>query len=214
LLVVQTANWNTSTGTFRRYQSSASSVWELVGEPFPVNVGRNGLAWSQGLHAKPGRGPLKREGDGRSPAGIFDLDHAFGYSADPPEGARGFPYLPIDRDTVCVEDVRSKDYNRILDVADSTGTGWERRSVMLRPDGLFRWGVVVSQNTPAVQPGSGSCVFLHVWKGPGRPTAGCTAMSADRIEEIVRWLDPDGNPSLVQLPEAEYSELRESLQLP
>jgi D-alanyl-D-alanine dipeptidase len=166
------------------------------------------------LHAKPGRGPLKREGDGRSPAGIFDLEHAFGYAADPPEGARGFPYLPIERDTVCVEDVRSKDYNRILDLTGSTGTRWERRSVMLRPDGLFRWGVVVAQNTPAVQPGSGSCVFLHVWKGPGRPTAGCTAMSADRIEEIVRWLDPDGKPSLVQLPEAEYSELRESLQLP
>jgi hypothetical protein len=49
-------------------------------------------------------------------------------------------------------------------------------------------------------PGRGSCIFLHVWDGPGRPTAGCTAMDAAAMREVLAWLDPAARPALVQLP--------------
>jgi L,D-peptidoglycan transpeptidase YkuD (ErfK/YbiS/YcfS/YnhG family) len=85
---------------------------------------------------------------------------------------------------------------------------------MVRPDGLFRWGVIVQQNNPEIKVGAGSCVFLHIWRGLRQPTAGCTAMPAEQIQEVVRWLDATAQPVLVQLPEAEYQKVREAWSLP
>ena len=64
-------------------------------------------------------------------------------------------------------------------------------------DGLYRWGIVVGHN-PANQPGAGSCIFIHLWRGPGQPTAGCTAMSEENLPRILAWLDPALDPRLVQ----------------
>jgi len=79
---------------------------------------------------------------------------------------------------------------------------------------LFRLGIVVQQNAPDTRPGAGSCVFLHIWRGPHEPTSGCTAMPEERVRETVRWLDPKLRPVLVQLPDLEYVKLRERWQLP
>ncbi len=54
----------------------------------------------------------------------------------------------------------------------------------------------------------GSCIFLHIWEGPGKGTAGCTAMGSLSMEEVLRWLDGEKRPVLVQLPRAEFERLR------
>jgi L,D-peptidoglycan transpeptidase YkuD (ErfK/YbiS/YcfS/YnhG family) len=159
-------------------------------------------------------GPVKREGDGRAPAGVFPLGLAFGAADELPPEAKGFPYLHTSSTTYCVEDVRSKYYNQIIDANEVKMTSWERWSEMLRADGLFRWGVVVRQNGPDVQTGAGSCVFLHIWRGRRQATAGCTAMPPEQIQETVRWLDAAAQPVLVQLPEPEYERLHEAWGLP
>jgi L,D-peptidoglycan transpeptidase YkuD (ErfK/YbiS/YcfS/YnhG family) len=214
LLVVRTRSWRTSTGSLERFERDDSSPWRLVGESIPVNVGRNGMGWGRGLHASDQAGPVKREGDGRAPAGVFPLALAFGAADELPPDAKGFPYLHTLPTTYCVEDVRSKYYNQIIDANEVKMTSWERWSEMQRKDGLFRWGVVVRQNGPDIKVGAGSCVFLHVWRGRRQPTAGCTAMPVEQIQETVRWLDGTAQPLLVQLPEAEYGRLRDAWALP
>ena len=77
----------------------------------------------------------------------------------------------------------------------------------------YRWGAVVAHNLDQV-PGAGSCIFLHVWEGAGVPTAGCTAMPEAEMLRLVRWLDRNKNPLLVQLPAAEYRRLRDAWKLP
>jgi L,D-peptidoglycan transpeptidase YkuD (ErfK/YbiS/YcfS/YnhG family) len=62
--------------------------------------------------------------------------------------------------------------------------------------------------------GAGSCVFLHIWKGLGKGTAGCTATTSDTVEETIRWLDVSSHPVLVQLPESEYLRLRSAWSIP
>jgi zinc D-Ala-D-Ala dipeptidase len=214
LLLVRSRSWRTPTGTLERYERDDSLQWRRVGEAAPVNVGRNGMGWGRGLHAGDQTGPVKREGDGRAPAGVFALALAFGAADELPPEAKGFPYLHTLPTTYCVEDTRSKHYNQIIDSNEVKMTSWERWSEMQRADGLFRWGVVVRQNGPDTKTGAGSCVFLHIWRGFRQPTAGCTAMSLEHIKETVRWLDGTAQPLLVQLPVPEYERLREAWGLP
>jgi D-alanyl-D-alanine dipeptidase len=172
------------------------------------------MAWGRGLHATPPKGFVKREGDHRSPAGVYDLDTAFGAAAELPANSQGFPYLPVRSSSYCVEDQRSKHYNELIDATEVAAAGWERWSPLARPDGLFDWGIVVRQNSPDVKRGAGSCVFLHIWRGPQRPTAGCTAMPKEALVEVLRWLDAHRHPLLVQLPDETYRAMQSSWGLP
>jgi D-alanyl-D-alanine dipeptidase len=172
------------------------------------------MAWGRGLHITPAKGPIKREGDHRSPAGVYALDTAFGAASELPPTSRGFPYAQMHATSYCVEDQRSEHYNQLIDSTTVAPTGWERWSAMARPDGLFDWGIVVRQNAPDTKRGAGSCVFLHIWRGPQKPTAGCTAMAKDRLLEILRWLDPEQHPLLVQLPDEAFRTVQSPWGLP
>ncbi|HEX8292528.1 MAG TPA: hypothetical protein VF570_12275, partial [Pyrinomonadaceae bacterium] len=77
-----------------------------------------------------------------------------------------------------------------------------------------RWGLFVMHNAAPPAAGRGSCIFLHVWAGPGRGTAGCTAMEEASLTELLRWLDPKKRPLLLQLPESEYARRRTDWRLP
>lgn len=212
LVVVRAATWQSTTGTLSRFERDGGKPWRSVGDAVSINLGRHGMAWGRGLHAIPPNGPVKHERDGRSPAGVFALSYAFGSAPELPQGSKPFPYLQIRKGVACVEETRSKFYNRIVDASGEKT--WQRRSEMLRPDGLFRWGVVVEQNAPDTIAGAGSCVFLHIWRGAKEPTSGCTSLAPERLEELLRWLQADRRPLLVQLPDPAYERLRESWHLP
>lgn len=214
LLLVRTASWWATTGTLARYERDAGSSWRVVGAAVPVNVGRGGMAWGRGLHASPTSGQRKREGDGRAPAGVFRLTSAFGLAETLPADSRGFPYRQSLSTSYCVEDSRSNHYNQIIDSRRVGASIWEQRSGLLRPDGLFNWGVVVEQNAPDIERAAGSCVFLHIWRGSNRPTAGCTSMSNHALEQVIRWLDPTLDPLFVQLPDAELRARKDTWGLP
>ncbi len=190
-----------------------------MGESIPVVVGRNGLGWGIGLHpsadteANRDTGPKKREGDGRAPAGIFRLSSAFGYAPPKIAGGIKLPYMQATPSLRCVDDTQSLHYNRIVDSA-LINPDWKSAEEMLRPDVQYRLGIVVDHNTNPVIPGRGSCIFIHIWKGSDAGTAGCTAMSQENMERLLRWLDPSANPILIQLPEGTYRKLQTAWDLP
>lgn len=186
----------------------ARSAWQGV-------IGRTGAAWGVGLHGRgtpTGRsGPIKREGDGASPAGVFAIAGTYGYADRPPTGA-GLPYTQVDPSWKCVDDPRSRHYNRILDQR-TTKQDWTSAEDMRRSDDLYTWVVDVAHNAPR-SAGDGSCIFLHVWSGPGSSTVGCTAMPAPTLAELIAVLSPGDLPALVLLPRAEYDALRSAWDLP
>jgi D-alanyl-D-alanine dipeptidase len=213
LVLVVTPTWDTTSGTLRRYvRSSASAPWRRVGRGVPVVVGASGLAWGAD---SPGSGddPRKREGDGRSPAGVFPLDSAFGFAPASAMSDVRMPYLPLSAGTECVDDTASVHYNQVVDRDQVPRIDWSSAEHMRRID-QYRVGVVVGYNTRPVQAGRGSCIFLHIWDGPGSSTAGCTAFSRADVEALLAWLDPRSRPVLVQLPVAEYSRLKQRWALP
>jgi D-alanyl-D-alanine dipeptidase len=123
------------------------------------------------------------------------------------------PYLSLAKSVECVDDTNSKFYNQIVD-RDQVAPDWNSSEHMLRPDELYRLGLVINHNARPSQPGGGSCIFMHIWLGPGRGTVGCTAMPAERLESILAWLNPVKKPLLVQLPVAQYQRLQKAWKLP
>ncbi len=212
VVVVTTKDWNATTGQARLYErSSKTAEWKSKGETFPVVVGRSGLAWD--TDSAPEKTTVyKKEGDGRSPAGLFPLTFAFG-SAVKPEQLE-FPYRRLGQFTECVDDVNSHHYNKIVG-SDQVGIfDWKSSEKMLDVGEQYALGVFVAYNSYPVVKGNGSCIFLHVWKDAASPTSGCTAMGRLDLERIVSWLEPEHNPYLVQLPEDQYRRYRKSWKLP
>src|SRR5262245_16077099 len=215
MVFVTTSDWNAVRGELQRYErASVREPWHETGEKIPVVVGRSGLAWGKGLHPElQGDGPIKREGDGRSPAGFFSLSSAFGYADHSKIGQLGLPYVQAIRTLECVDDVKSAYYNQVLDRKSVRNPDWKSSEQMLRGDNLYRLGVVVDHNAKH-EAGCGSCIFLHIWDGPTKGTSGCTAMEAVKMEEVLRWLDRKKNPVLVQLPQSEVRRLQKVWNLP
>ena len=218
-VIVKTANWKDHQGSLQCYErSSTNETWKAVGGSIPVVVGRNGLGWGVGLHQADmdtprDGGKEKREGDGRAPAGIFRLSSAFGYAPAKEAGEIKLPYTQAAPSLRCVDDTQSRHYNRIVDSA-LIKPDWKSAEEMRRMDDQYRMGIVVDHNTNPVIPGRGSCIFIHIWKGSDAGTAGCTAMSQENMERLLRWLDPSSNPVLIQLPEGTYRKLRTAWDLP
>ena len=82
---------------------------------------------------------------------------------------------------------------------------------MRRPDDLYTWVIDIAHN-PDRTPGAGSCIFLHVWSGPGSATVGCTAMAEPALATLLASLD--AHAVYVLLPSAEYNALAAAWQLP
>lgn len=219
MVVVTVPGWSAVDGSMVRYQrSGAGKRWERVGEPITIVVGKSGMGWGTGLipadlgAVREAAEPVKKEGDGKSPAGIFRIGTAFGSAAQAP-GDWKLSYIRLTPTVECVDDPASKFYNRIVD-RSSVAADWNSSEHMLAVGAAYRWGAVIQNNADPVVPGAGSCVFLHIWSGAGKGTAGCTAMPATNLESLLAWIDPAANPILVQLPEADYQRLRKPWGLP
>lgn len=107
-------------------------------------------------HAKRKTRNTKKEGDLRSPAGIFRFESAFGY-APAEEVNFKLNYIPVTDANICVEDSHSKYYNQIVDI-NKVEQDWADSESMLRKDEQYKWGIFVKQNVPA-EADCGSCIF-------------------------------------------------------
>ena len=214
VVVVTTPSWSSTTGIMQRFERAAPDLeWRAIGAREPVVVGRTGTAWGVGFDGVSPEGPHKREGDGKSPAGIFPLDTLFGFAPlDSMPGLR-LPYVQLLSTTDCVDDTGSSHYNTVVDRALITQVDWKSAEHM-REVGQYAVGVIVGYNTTRPVKGRGSCIFLHIWSGPGSYTAGCTAFPEAKVRAIMGWLDPAKGPLLVQLTTNQYAELRTRWKLP
>ncbi|HUQ21036.1 MAG TPA: L,D-transpeptidase family protein [Gemmatimonadaceae bacterium] len=218
LAVVTTAGWDSTTGELRRFtRSDTHSSWKREGTAVPIVVGRTGLAWGIGFDqlaaSSATAGPRKIEGDGRSPAGVFPLDTAFGFA--PRDSMRWvhLPYVPLTDQTECVDDTASVHYNTVVERNKVPAVDWNSSEHMRRV-GQYQVGIIIGYNAlPPVKP-RGSCVFFHIWKGPRSTTAGCTALERKDLEAMMAWLDPRRRPVVVQVPAAVYPHVREMWMLP
>jgi len=198
VLFVKTPAYNSIYGTMSLYErKNNNNSWKLV-DSFAVTVGRSGLA--KDVHANivfNDTVPVKQEGDGKSPSGIFKLGKVFSYHN---VQHLKMPFVQVDTNFYCVDDVASSYYNTLIK-QDTAKHDFNSFEYMRRKDSLYEYGVWVLYNSDPVTNGGGSCIFLHVWENENSPTSGCTAMAEENILKLIHWLDEKKNPVLLQIVE-------------
>lgn len=155
----------------------------VVCKNFVATVGYRGLA------------PIgtKREGDGRTPVGIYPLRRGLCYERD---FVSAFPMEQYDENDMWCEDTDSDDYNTFVSNPAPGVKGdrlWQLRNTQ------YRYIVVVEYNTDPIVKGAGSAIFIHAWRAEGKSTAGCIGMAEASVKQLVEWLDPALNPHIVIL---------------
>jgi len=215
MVLVTIDGWNADQGTLRRY-AREDDHWVAVGASWPVVIGKRGAAWGLGLQPPRGDGPVKHEGDNRSPAGVFRIGTTFGYAQ---HIATAMPYRALSATDWCMDVVGSPYYNRIVDAKTVGAAAVKgssepmRRDLHVHGDQRYRMGFVIESN-PDAKPEAGSCIFGHLWASPTTGTAGCTAMTPESMRDLLGWLKPEDHPVFVLLPRQAYAALRGDWQLP
>jgi D-alanyl-D-alanine dipeptidase len=214
MILVLTDSASATKGFLYRFEKRNES-WELINKKIPIVLGRNGLAWGRGLHQIDSTLlPIKIEGDGKSPAGVFTLSYAFGYAASTEMKGLKINYMEIRAMRECIDDVKSEYYNQLVNNNEVDSIDWHSSEKMYFADIYYEHGVIVDQNIDPIIKGAGSCIFLHNWATPDETSAGCTEMAPEKMKETIEWLDSFAEPILVQIPIQIYRCYQESWQLP
>ncbi|MCH9634437.1 MAG: hypothetical protein S4CHLAM7_11880 [Chlamydiae bacterium] len=210
-LLVLADHMNSTTGKMWLFEKEAS--WKQQGSPIEVSLGRGGLAWSHGLHGTcPTNEKPRCEGSLTAPLGIYSIDAVFELNPLTSPESYNLPYIYFGPTIFAVDDVNSKYYNMIVD-ANKVEKDWSSAEdvSLITP---YRYGAVVGFNQEPVDREAGSAIFLHVWRAPGHPTAGCTAMSEKNMSYVAHWLKKEAKPVLIQLTKNDYLKLKDKWKLP
>ena len=160
-----------SYATVRACNRRADGSYVQVLGPFTARIGHNGVVSPT----------YKREGDGRTPAGVYWLRNGFGALANP---GLARPWTVVGSNHYWVDDSRSAYYNTMqLGPANGRWTSAER--LLNRP--AYDYAQVIGYNE-ARKAGLGSAIFLHV--DTGRPTAGCVSLPRAALVKVLRWQKP------------------------
>ncbi len=141
------------------------------GRLWPCTVGRGGITSD------------KREGDGATPVGCHDI---VGMLYRPDRIARPADWaVPIRPGDLWSDDPEHEDYNLMVRAPYAAS-----HEALRRADPLYDLVIVTDWNWPEAQPGLGSAIFLHRWRRPGYPTAGCVAFDPVDLREIAARITP------------------------
>ncbi len=167
-------------GQLRLWRKSGE-CWVAVTEPWAAWVGGRGVS------------PNKREGDRRTPAGLFGFARTmYGVAANP--GVR-YAYRRLVCGDWWVEDPRSRWYNQFRHVRCGAKPPFTVVSDdMSRSPTAYRHLAVIDYNTDPTVPGRGSGIFLHA--STGRPTLGCVSLPVPQLLRVLRWLRPASRPTI------------------
>jgi L,D-peptidoglycan transpeptidase YkuD (ErfK/YbiS/YcfS/YnhG family) len=158
-----------------------SGGWKEAHGPMPCTIGKNGFA-------APG---AKKEGDGCTPSGVFGIGTAFG---EEPRIDTKLDYRDAGPDDFWVDDPSSPQYNRWVH-GQPAAKSFEKLRI-----GAYKYAAVIEYNTNPVESGKGSAIFLHIWGGPEKTTAGCVAVAEDEMVKLLKWLNKGRKPVIALNP--------------
>lgn len=154
------------------------AIWKpMFTSSFSAVIGKNGMA----LVGK------KKESDLKTPAGLYPIGEAFGTQPL----ALKMDYKYITADDKFIDDVNNKRYNTW--VSGSTDAK-SYESMLIEP---YAYGAVINYNMNPTIAGKGSAIFIHLWRSPNSPTAGCIALEKKHLLMMLHWLDKAQHPYIL-----------------
>jgi L,D-peptidoglycan transpeptidase YkuD (ErfK/YbiS/YcfS/YnhG family) len=151
-----------------------SRGWLMAGSlAVPVALGRGGIRAN------------KREGDGGTPRGTFQLRRLWWRADRLPRPRTLLPVRRIRTDDGWCEDPRDRHYNQPIRLPPSLPA-----DRLWRTDHLYDLIIELDHNTRPRIAGRGSAVFVHVARPGFAPTAGCVALKADALLRLIVHAGP------------------------
>lgn len=165
IVVVGTGGCSADTSYYKKDQNSWKLEWKEAS-----TVGRNGITTE------------KAEGDGKTPAGTYGFNMAFGVKADP--GSK-LPYHKIVKGDYWVDDSASPYYNRLVNTT-VTPKSWNSAESLEGASPYYNYALSLDYNSDG-EAGKGSAIFLHCFTAsPDKGSAGCICLPEARVRELVQ----------------------------
>ena len=151
---------------FSLHEKDDTGVWHEVIHA-PAYIGKNG--WGK-----------TREGDSKTPTGVFTFTEAFGINPDP-----GSPmgYTQVDGSHYWVGDSDSDKYNQFVSTRDYDDFSKKDSEHIIDYDLAYKYCLNISYNADGT-PGKGSAIFLHCYT-KNKFTGGCVSLPEDIMREVV-----------------------------
>lgn len=155
--------------------------WVAASASIAVGIGRNGFAAPN----------EKREGDHKSPTGVFRLGQLFCYEK---EVNTRMPFIQTTRDDKWIDDPNSSDYNRYVRGTTQAGSF---ENLKINSD-EYKYCMAIEYNMNPVVKGMGSAIFLHLSIGDvPNSSSGCVVVTLKDMEWLLRWMNPELKPSII-----------------
>jgi L,D-peptidoglycan transpeptidase YkuD (ErfK/YbiS/YcfS/YnhG family) len=162
-----------------------SGVWRQQATTASARVGSHGIT----------DGATRTQGTYTTPTGTYTITQGFGVGANP--GTR-MPYHQVTSHDWWVEDPTSAYYNQMrtdtqggFHLTESGDNGSEH---LINYPTQYHNALVINYNmNPAVK-GRGAGIFLHDLGPQAGPTAGCVAVPAAFLTQVMKWITPGAHP--------------------
>ena len=156
------------------HEKQKDGTWQMV-MTSPGFIGKNGLGKT-------------KEGDAKTPTGVFHFNRAFGIADDP---GCAIPYVKVDQDTYWSGDPREGfHYNELVNIKDLPDldlASGDSEHIIDYPY-HYQYCLNISYNEEGT-PGLGSAIFLHCL-GPAKPfTGGCVSIPEDHMKYVMQHVD-------------------------
>ncbi|MBQ9488125.1 MAG: L,D-transpeptidase family protein [Selenomonadaceae bacterium] len=154
------------------HQRDINGEWQQM-MTTPGLIGKNGLG-------------KEREGDNKTPVGVFKFNRAFGIAPDP---GCSIPYVQVDENYYWSGDFNCR-YNELVDIRDYPNLDTANSEHLVDYNVHYVYCLNMGYNAENVA-GKGSALFLHCF-GPNKTwTAGCVAIPEEKMRFVMRNVNPD-----------------------
>ncbi|WP_263984059.1 LysM peptidoglycan-binding domain-containing protein [Streptomyces sp. HPF1205] len=181
---VITVKANGSYATVTLWQQT-SGTWHKLAATTSARIGSHGIT----------AGATRTQGTYTTPTGTYTITQGFGIGTNP--GTK-MPYHQVTTTDWWVEDPTSAYYNQMRTDTQGgfhlTESGDDGSEHLINYPTQYHNALVINYNmNPAVK-GRGAGIFLHDLGPQAGPTAGCVAVPATFMTQIMKWITPTAHP--------------------
>lgn len=161
-----------TTAWISMHEKNSAGIWEQI-MTTPGFIGKNNLGKT-------------REGDGKTPVGIFHFNKAFGILENP---GCAFDYVKVDENFYWSGDANCK-YNQLVNIRDYKNLNKTVSEHLIEINPEYNYAMNISYNETGIA-GKGSAIFLHCFGKMATYTDGGVAIPEDKMLVVIKNVKKD-----------------------